>query len=371
MKRKLLSLTFLLSLTGALSFLNAQSMVVFTGAEPLSVLLFCADSAAAIDGDATTQPGDSRLYDFFTADDNIDLTVKHSLTATDKDDYDVIYVSTTISSSNAAPLKDPGAGVVIAEAYAFKSGAMDILKDGNYHNLPGLTNASDAEQKDSPTDELIVVSDAYRLSAGFIDDESVVIYDDVNYGGGDAAEWYNKGGVEANGGQIVATFPEMSYIPAGETEPAIYGADTCVAIFAIEEGTQLAESATPRAATSNIVGWFFTDQTAAVATDDAMLMLQAAIYWAGNSLDQNVGIGRQFASQQLIAYPNPTSGSLYLELETGNYELSIYTIAGQLVRKIGDVNNKHQLSVEDLDTGVYVLKAVNGNKVQTLRFVKQ
>jgi hypothetical protein len=373
MKKKLLSFIFILALTGTFVYLNAQ--VVYTGTEKLKVLMFVNAAIPVLDGDSATASGDSKLYDFLSADPNIELTVSSTnLTGTEGDLYDVVYISTTIGSNKAIPLKDKPVGIVCSESYAFKPGALAVLEEGKFHNLAGVTNAVIETSKDSPFDNLTLVSDKYRLSAG-LTEGSVKVYNSLEFGSsGDAAVWYDLDAVTASGGFAIATFPAMNYIPAGTTEAIDLGPDTCVAIFAIDKDTPLAAIANggvERNAADKIVGFFFHDNTPAISTDEAFLLLTASIYWAGDALDQNVGIGKSFSNKQIKAYPNPVSEVLNLELPSGIYDISIYNTSGKLVKKVNAVSDSYQLSVEGMNTGVYFLKALNGNEVRSLKFIKK
>ncbi|MFN8299006.1 MAG: T9SS type A sorting domain-containing protein [Chitinophagales bacterium] len=68
-------------------------------------------------------------------------------------------------------------------------------------------------------------------------------------------------------------------------------------------------------------------------------------------------------------YPNPTTGSLCIpsNLQT----VSVYNLQGELVQQSSSLNAGTNLNVSELPAGVYVLKAISGQRISQCRFVKQ
>lgn len=75
-------------------------------------------------------------------------------------------------------------------------------------------------------------------------------------------------------------------------------------------------------------------------------------------------------------FPNPVGNQLYIDRQEdriGSVELQIYTINGQLIKQVTQINNfPHQLSVEGLNPGFYLIKIIDdkGN-ISTSKMVKQ
>ncbi|MBD0401359.1 carbohydrate-binding protein [Flammeovirga sp. EKP202] len=65
--------------------------------------------------------------------------------------------------------------------------------------------------------------------------------------------------------------------------------------------------------------------------------------------------------QEIIAYPIPSSGVVYLEgLEIGQYNIEVYSLNGETVYKSTiDFNYKHQLDLSTLSKGIYLI-SING-----------
>lgn len=367
----------LLVLILAFSVSNAFGQVIFTGEAPLEVMFFVGDSASAVDGDPSTMPGDSKIVDELTLDENINLAAvktSASVTEADKDAYDVIIISATISSGDAAPLMDPSAGLVIWEAYAFKPTALAILVNGTYHNYHPMADPGDPEIPNLPYEQLNIVSDTFALNAGLEMGEQYV-FDDVVIAGGDAAEWYDLYSVkDSTKGFVVAMHLDNEFVNDDGSPETING-DSAVAIWGIEKGQQIAATASPdgvaRAATSNAVGLWLHDQTPDVLSTEGLDLFRASVYWAGEALKTNVGIGQLFHREQLKVYPNPATDHIYVTLPEGMFDVTLYNMTGQEVRNVSQVHGNASISLSGLDTGVYIMKASDGDNVSTMKILKR
>ncbi len=73
-------------------------------------------------------------------------------------------------------------------------------------------------------------------------------------------------------------------------------------------------------------------------------------------------------------YPNPATTSIYLEYDfsSENPEYFIYDLQGKLIEsgKL-NINFSSQINISNIDDGVYVLKVLDGNKTDRVKFVKQ
>lgn len=75
---------------------------------------------------------------------------------------------------------------------------------------------------------------------------------------------------------------------------------------------------------------------------------------------------------ELSIYPNPTKNWLNIKSDAlTDAKLSIYDINGRLVITQNLEGNLNALNVEQLQSGTYILKIEDHNKVQTQRFIKQ
>lgn len=77
----------------------------------------------------------------------------------------------------------------------------------------------------------------------------------------------------------------------------------------------------------------------------------------------------------ILISPNPTKGELKV-LITGqeDYEessLGIYTMNGALIQKIEPIKETNYLNLQNQSPGMYILRLVIGDKVETWKVVKQ
>jgi hypothetical protein len=68
-------------------------------------------------------------------------------------------------------------------------------------------------------------------------------------------------------------------------------------------------------------------------------------------------------------FPNPASSELNL-LGEGVFSYQISDMSGRILLQ-GEVNESDKIRIADLNAGVYNITCITGNKVQTLRFIKQ
>ena len=76
----------------------------------------------------------------------------------------------------------------------------------------------------------------------------------------------------------------------------------------------------------------------------------------------------------LVIYPNPTGGTLTVETTSPIHEITVYDLAGRVMMTVeGGANDYSPLRIMDvssLPNGIYLLRAVTDNGVETGRFVK-
>ncbi len=71
---------------------------------------------------------------------------------------------------------------------------------------------------------------------------------------------------------------------------------------------------------------------------------------------------------ELEVYPNPTAGELNIQLE-GAFNYTLTTLSGKVVSK-GNAENQVELSLEDLETGMYIVTVSNELSNYSLQVVK-
>jgi hypothetical protein len=89
----------------------------------------------------------------------------------------------------------------------------------------------------------------------------------------------------------------------------------------------------------------------------------------------NTGLNDNFVRQNGFRfYPNPAKGNITIEMKNykGKSEIQIIDIHGKICLKNHDVSTeKTILGISHLPTGVYLLKVMNENKTETVKFIKE
>ncbi|MGO3181784.1 MAG: T9SS type A sorting domain-containing protein [Aequorivita sp.] len=89
-------------------------------------------------------------------------------------------------------------------------------------------------------------------------------------------------------------------------------------------------------------------------------------------LDDMIVLGTQDVSQNTVSFfPNPVENILHLNSKEAIDSVSVYTITGQLVSNITHSENKTELNLSSLATGVYLVKVTSNGSVENLKVVKQ
>lgn len=77
------------------------------------------------------------------------------------------------------------------------------------------------------------------------------------------------------------------------------------------------------------------------------------------------------AVDDLIIYPNPTTGILNLNTTYG-FEKAIYTVFDMTGRRVlNSAFTSNTINVADLSAGYYILRVMDGNKIKTQKFIKK
>lgn len=102
---------------------------------------------------------------------------------------------------------------------------------------------------------------------------------------------------------------------------------------------------------------------------DISLMIRPVFYTGINatlSVDETI----EEDKEEITLYPNPTSDMFYLSGLSGNFTLSIYDMSGRMVTSL---QNEHQVDVNDLEKGVYIVDVRDefGNPIYSSRLIKR
>jgi hypothetical protein len=73
---------------------------------------------------------------------------------------------------------------------------------------------------------------------------------------------------------------------------------------------------------------------------------------------------------KLTVFPNPTSGVLSIGGTNGEVTFNVYSMEGRLI-KAGKLNPSAQLSIEELNTGLYLLQLTSEGRTETKKIIKK
>jgi len=93
----------------------------------------------------------------------------------------------------------------------------------------------------------------------------------------------------------------------------------------------------------------------------------------GNSLSfsttQALSVG-EFSARDVAVYPNPATS--YISVSS-HYEVNVevYDLIGKKVKQINNVMNGSKIDISDLKQGIYIVKLLNGEKVNSIKLLKK
>ncbi|TCN60779.1 T9SS C-terminal target domain-containing protein [Flavobacterium circumlabens] len=119
--------------------------------------------------------------------------------------------------------------------------------------------------------------------------------------------------------------------------------------------------------------WYnLMDNTSMNVTDAAApINIPAGEYRIYGNKQASLAIADFEKGNTVNLYPNPVSD--YFTLNVSTAKVQIYSVSGQLVKSfVTNGNADFQFSVTDLETGLYLVKAVDeNNKTQVMKFIKK
>jgi hypothetical protein len=73
---------------------------------------------------------------------------------------------------------------------------------------------------------------------------------------------------------------------------------------------------------------------------------------------------------KLTVFPNPTNGILSVGGTNGEVTFNLYSMEGRLI-KAGKLNASAQLSIEELNSGLYLLQLTSEGRTETKKIIKK
>lgn len=121
-----------------------------------------------------------------------------------------------------------------------------------------------------------------------------------------------------------------------------------------------------------------------VSTEEALILIKptnASYYTVSKKFKIDSGTASIDTSSReaFSVYPNPTSDVLFISLNSEmnqDLRITIYDVTGRMVReevalRSAITNNQHQITLDSLPAGVYMIQLGNGQLHQTIKVIKQ
>ncbi len=172
---------------------------------------------------------------------------------------------------------------------------------------------------------------------------------------------------------------------------SIYSSDLCVVpgtnTYVITGATLSPKKCGSAFSTDDGTTWNILADTTGSKQMTAVAFLNSKIGYAGSFNSPPNGAGGMFkwtstvglrenenATPAIAAYPNPTTGNVYVSLsgfEIKSASMKISTILGETIAEINTITNTQQIDLSSLPNGIYILFVADKNKSAYQRIVKQ
>ena len=86
--------------------------------------------------------------------------------------------------------------------------------------------------------------------------------------------------------------------------------------------------------------------------------------------DKSASLNENLNQHPMIVYPNPAKNIITIE-SNQNLEIEIFSVEGQKIKSFKLINNKTDIDVLDLASGVYILNALTDKGIVTYKFIKE
>ncbi|KRD11016.1 alpha-amylase [Flavobacterium sp. Root901] len=231
----------------------------------------------------------------------------------------------------------------------------------------------------------------YTCNDGTVNDASATISGDCKLDTKPQPQWVNNWLGDSNRNKIYNDWAKM--ITLKTVEPVFLGTATMTNANSLTQNIKITNAGLASTQLKDVVilanfdtsaqnvatGFPYTgtwynlmDNTTINVTDvNAAISLSAGEYRIYGNKTANLAIEDFEKGTAVNLYPNPVSN--YFTLNTAFTKVQIYSISGQLVKSFNsNGNTDFQFGVSELQTGLYIVKASNGdNKVQVMKFIKK
>lgn len=369
-----------------------KSIVFFAGLV-LSAMIFaqtgCPQASILFMGTDPTGFGDSTVVEHLSLDlgFTVDFIEPADVVVDDVLGYNLIVISSTISSSDAGIFKDIEIPVLTMENHGLDEelGMVQAKEEAGYTTY-GI--APYVNENENSFDSLMVLAGdsvvAKGLDAGYAGQNIQVFTKDVPFGNNrHPGQW----GVPNENAYIILQYKQETLdliVTEDLTLCGENGGDFCAnpryAAFAYPKDAEMGYDNMPAPEKRSF--YFFHDYSAAAASDAAWDIYDALVYWSLGCLDRPEPVGAHSIHTIAIEtglkiYPNPANGYVNLEMNVKqgkNYRIEMYDVLGKMILH-HDLQHAGQIKKRILldKPGFYILKLTDNqnNKSQLKKIIKK
>ncbi|PCJ01157.1 MAG: hypothetical protein COB15_01605 [Flavobacteriales bacterium] len=132
-----------------------------------------------------------------------------------------------------------------------------------------------------------------------------------------------------------------------------------------------------------VTDWQWVDLTSLGAVDSLSFILTSsdvglygmntpAFFALDNLNDQTVSVNELNDKLSFLIYPNPANENVFVSLNSNITELQIIDVTGKTVRIEKDLfAGTHNINLENLKSGIYLVKIMSENQIKIEKFIKQ
>jgi hypothetical protein len=333
--------------------------------------------------------GDSTVVEHVELDlgYSVDVAAPSEVVIDDVLSYDLIIISSTISSTDAGMFRDVEVPILSMENHGLDEelGMVQAKEEAGYTTY-GI--APYVNENENSFDSLMVLAGdsvkAIGLDAGYGGQTVQVFTEDVPFGNNrHPGQW----GVPNENAYLILQYTQATLdliVTEDLTLCGENGGDFCAnpryAAFSYPKGAEMGFDNMP--APDKRSFFFFHDYSAAAASQEAWDIFDAMIFWSLGCLNrpEPTGIGdnrnRNENSALISIYPNPAAGPVTLELNINDgksYQLDMFDVLGKMVFSYEIRNSglfRKQIVIDK--PGFYFLKLTDNqaNIIEMKKFIK-
>ncbi|MBN1181162.1 MAG: T9SS type A sorting domain-containing protein [Bacteroidales bacterium] len=321
-------------------------------------------------------PGDLAVAQHLENNGNTLTTVTPDIaTAEEAAGFDIMLISSTISSGDASPYAELEIPLITWESFALHAGKLSMTnmnENGNiyYENFPFKT---DGEELVNSYEYLNVNQDQNVVSQGLTAGKPSEIQALMNEIDGHAGHCGTLSNPNPNAIKILS-YEKDDIVALAENNPtwgttmANYLDSALCAAFVFPEGVEMATDFISPAARGFI---FLHDNTATVLTSDAWQIFDAMISWM---VEGPIETSAKELNDQTMVFPTRVRNEVMVSAgsQLSDAIVSFCTMSGSIVKSVQlSGTEKHSIDVSDLNKGIYILNLKSGNSIRNFRIIKE